>query len=267
MKGGNTTMKKMKLFSLAALLMAGVAFTACSNDNDIADEQQNVNTTGKYTLTIKAGKGDVTRALAVDGDDIKATWTKGDVVKVYDEYENEIGTLYAQSDGTETMLTGEFVYPYSYLQPYVGKELTLMYGSPNYTSQKGTLPWIAANCDYATAKVTVAGIDDETIVPDESTVTFVNQQAIVKFVLDGIDGSTRFFNVSIYEGDDEYPESEYSVNLNGSYEIYVALPGFSNKKVVLWANDDAWSYTYEKIGVTLVNGEFYTIAVPMSRLG
>ena len=138
-------MKKIlsNIYTLAALLMAGAAFTACSSSEDSINEQPADPTMPKTcTLTVNATKGDAsrgqngtrsssaeaqlalggakdsdatTRALALDESGIKnvlnATWTVGDKVIVYLNRETrfgypELGTLTAQSSGESTTLTG-----------------------------------------------------------------------------------------------------------------------------------------------------------------
>ena len=77
---------KKNIKALAALFIASATFVACSSDNDIISENQKpVNPTGKYTMTINASQGEdpLTRALTTDGTNISATWTKGDLVSVY----------------------------------------------------------------------------------------------------------------------------------------------------------------------------------------
>ncbi len=268
-------MKKMKLFSLAALLLAGAAFTACSSDNDIADEQQNVNTTGKYTLTIKAAKGDVTRALAVDDinddgkDDLVATWAVGDQVTVYNETKKAAlgGYLEAETSGAETTLTGDLEGTIE-----VGDELTLKFLSANYNNQQGTLAYVAANCDYAVASVEVAGFSGGNIIPVASTTTFTNQQAILKLTLQDKGNGNAAISPSELTVSDAtstvelttIPAATYTTNGDGV--LYVAFPAAGvSKTITLTATVGDDTYTYEKSGVTFNNGEFYDITVKMTK--
>ena len=264
-------MKNMKFFSLAALLMAGAAFTACSSDNDIIDEQHNqtANASGKYTFTIKAAKGDnansrATRALAVNGDDIAATWTAGDQVTVYNETKKAAlgGYLEAETSGIETTLTGDLTGTIE-----EGDMLTLKFLSANYNNQQGTLAYIAANCDYATASVTVSRISGSTIVPVAAETEFTNQQAIVKFSLRDSNGSglpnhTSKLLVIVDKS------TIYTVNpANQVNDIYVALPAISNKTITLSATVGSSTYVYTKTGVTFANGEFYAINPVKMQIG
>lgn len=215
-------------------------------------------------------KNDVTvRALALDGDDIAATWTAGDRVYVYNETKkaNIDGYLEADGSGAETTLSGDLTGVIE-----AGDVLTLKFGSPdNYASQEGTLDYIADNCDYATASVTVDHISGSTIVPVAATTTFVNQQAIVKFVLKDYTDNDLPFDVKYLVVDIDYvggTSRRINVELdNPSNEIYVALPDAENiNHVSIEAKDEAKSYEryYEKDGVVFSNGNnYYTITVKM----
>ena len=78
--------REFKNFCLAALLMAGAAFAACSSDDNIVEEQPANPTQHTYTMTIEATKGGdaaTTRALALDGNTLNATWQTTDKVAVY----------------------------------------------------------------------------------------------------------------------------------------------------------------------------------------
>lgn len=97
-----------------------------------------------------------------DGKTLNATWwAVGEEVRVYgvkgegsseEETTDPVGTLIAQGSGTTTTLKGSFIADYT---PTAGAKLRLLFCSPSYTEQKGTLAYIAANCDHATADVTI----------------------------------------------------------------------------------------------------------------
>ena len=177
-------MKKImtNIRTLAALLIASATFAACSSDDNIIDEQpasQQV-----YTLSVSATKGGdeaLTRALSLDGKTLNATWAQNEEVTVYNKTKKVPldGTLKAQSDGSSTTLKGSLTGTIEN-----GDELILRFNSANYASQSGTLDYIAANCDFAEASITVSSVDGENnVIPTTSTASFVNQQAIVKFIL------------------------------------------------------------------------------------
>ena len=180
---------KKDIRTLAALLMAGAAFTACSSDDNIAnDAQQPVNPTGKYTMTVNASMGEdaQTRGLYIDGKALKAKWYNTDQVSVFPAAwsRTPYGTLTAAaSDNGTTSLTGDLT-----TAPTAGDNLKLLFprATWDYTGQKGVL-LSAANSiekkyDYAQANVEVASVDGNKITTTGDA-NFQSQQAIVKFIL------------------------------------------------------------------------------------
>ena len=250
-------MKKniLHFYILAVVLFAASAFTACSNN----DEQANGSPVNTYTITVNATKGDdassapSNRALSIVGTTLTATWTKDDVVAVY-KSESNLGNLKAQSDGASTTLSGTLTGSVD-----VGDKLTLKFLSPNYTSQEGTLDYIAAHCDYATATVTVSSISDNNITT--SPANFSNQQAIVKFTLKDTGGSSISASQLVVTANG----TSYTVTpTSATSELFVAVPGFSSKNVALTATVGNDTYTYTKTGVTFENGKYYAVSVKMS---
>ncbi len=184
--------------TLAALLMAGAAMTACSSDDNIvSDAQQPVNPTGKYTMTVNATMGDdgtkgSNRALALDGKTLKVKWAGTDQVAVFQEAwsRTPLGTLTAAASETgTTTLSGDLTGSVA-----VGDNLHLLFPRTEweYTGQKGILlsdeNSIEKKYDYALADVEVAAIDDSHITTTANA-NFASQQAIVKFILKNNDGS------------------------------------------------------------------------------
>lgn len=224
--------------TLAALLMAGAAFVACSSDDSINENQQpGQNPTGEYSLTIKASKGSkaLTRALSPSGSTLNATWKTGEKVKVYQvtsdigsdsETYTNVGTLTAQVSGEadeadEAILSGTL-----YGDIVEGNNLALFFNSNNgvldYTGQTGTLDGIASKYDYATAFVTVAGVAGGTITIEnggdyEDFVPFDNQQAIVKFTLMNGDNNLSASKLTLQDANDNIFQ-RYNVNGDGSDE-------------------------------------------------
>jgi len=267
------TMKKIKttIQTLAALLMAVAATTACSNDDNIADEPTpaTTDTPKTYTMTVTASKSSddaTTRALGFGSDGkLNATWTASDKVTVTKDMgggtSQEYGTLTAtnvSADGLTCTLTGELT-----TAPSVDDELTLKYNNGGYASQKGTLDYIATHCDIAEATVTVSTVDSEAKTITATPANFVNQQAIVKFTLKQPDGTTpvaaEYLTV-------KYGLTTYKVKPDAPLsDIYVAIPG-STAKVTLTALSTDNAYTYEKSGVTFQNGKYYTVGVKMQEM-
>ena len=187
-------MKKFVTYinSLAALLMAGAAMTACSDKDNIANEvQQPVNPTSHYTMTVNATMGGdgakgSNRALALDSKTLKVKWAGTDQVAVFPAASNStlFGTLTATASETgTTTLKGDLTGSVE-----VGNNLNLLFprGEWDYTGQKGILlsdeNSIEKKYDYAKADVTVAAIDGDKITTTANA-NFASQQAIVKFIL------------------------------------------------------------------------------------
>lgn len=179
--------------TLAALLMAGAAMTACSDKDEIINEQP-VTPATKYTMTVNATKGDdgTTRALDLSGKTLNVKWAGTDEVAVFPEAWSwtPLGTLTAAASETgTTTLTGDLTGSVA-----VNDNLHLLFPRAewNYTGQKGILlsdeNSIEKKYDYALADVTVAEIDNSHITTTANA-NLANQQAIVKFILKNNDGS------------------------------------------------------------------------------
>ena len=171
---------------LAALLMAGAAFTACSETDNIVEEQPAAARTYKMTVDATMGEGAQTRALYFDGTELKAKWASNDQVSVFPETwsRTAYGTLTAAESATaSTTLTGDLT-----TLPVAGDHLNLLFprATWDYTGQKGILLTdensIEKKYDYALADVTVNTVDGNKITTTGNA-NFQNQQAIVKFTL------------------------------------------------------------------------------------
>ena len=271
-----------RIFSLATLLAAGLGFSACSDNssNAVIDEPEVNPTAHTYFVTLDASKGSdasgiaandkgILRALSESGNVLTATWAAGEEVTVYNNTQSAAltGTLTAQSSGESVVLKGELT---SETAIKTGDELLLKFCSDDYTSQNGTLAYIAANCDYATATVTVSSVTSSSFTVNEIA-TFESQQAIIKFTLK--DASTAAtINPSAFTISDgtstmtlsDIPSSTYTTNGDGI--IYVAFPASgSSATISLTATVDETTYTFEKTGITFSNAEFWPITVSMAR--
>ena len=242
------------IFMTAALLMAGMVVVSC--------EKANTPVSGTFTMTIDASKANLggAKALAlVDGTTLNATWDANDEVAVY-VGENRLGTLKPiQTGNYNTTLSGKISGTIS------GEdELILKFcENPNYASQDGTLDYIADNCDYAEATVSVKAVEGDAIIIDGSAV-FENQQAIVKFNLKNNAATPEPINAKplvVSVGSNSYTVNPESPNS----ELFVAIPGF-NGNVTLTATVGSDTYTKTKEGVTLENGKYYEINVNMTKV-
>ena len=169
--------------TLAALLMAGAAFAACSNSDDIINEQPVNPVKQGYTLTVSASKdGSTTRALDLDGSAVVASWETTDEIVVTKADGTEVGTLSPTNiSGLEATFTGTVDGEFA-----ANDVLTLSYhpiaSIEGFASQNGTLNGTAAsaeNFDMAVATVTISEISGKNIIVSESSANFVNQTAVV----------------------------------------------------------------------------------------
>ena len=250
---------------LFTLLLLASCFAACTTD--IQPEKVKAPAPESYTLIVNATKGDgpATKALSLDGKTLKATWTTGDKVSVYIvkgegatemESYDPVGTLTAQRSGASTTMKGTF----TGYTPVVGEKLRLRFLSSNYTGQKGTLDYIAANCDYAIADVSISDVSGDVV--STTSATFANQQAIVKFSLKKQDGTTPVTasGLTLKVG-----SLIYDIALDTpSSEVFVALPQVNKKDIVLVASTADGGFGCEQSGVTFERGKYYAISVKMA---
>lgn len=263
-------MKKI-IFSfpnIAALLVAGAALVACSEKNlNVVEEIPEFT----YSVSVDAIKGEgadtvaSTRALTLEGSTLSAGWltTENVYVKKGSEWASE-GTLKPQANGTSAILKGSVTVTGS---PIVATdELFLQFpksGEPDYAGQKGTIADIAANFDYATATVTVDEVNGETGILTTTAANFVNQQAIVEFVLTNrsTDANLNVETLTITAGGNEITVGPDSA----TNDLYVAIPGFSGGAFDLSANDGSNDYYFSTASFpyTLANGSFYQLPVKL----
>lgn len=140
--------------------------------------------------------------------------------------------------------------------------LTLKFRSNNYATQQGTLEYIAANCDYATAEVTVTAVSGNSI--ETTPAHFVSQQAIVKFTLrnSGDTGDLNVTQLLVNDGTNTYTITPVSATPS---VLYVAIEGFSEQTVTMTANTGSAYYDRTKADVTFENGKFYRIKALMTQ--
>ena len=270
--------------TLAALLMAGAAFAACSSDDNIIENQQPA-TPGEqvYTLTINASKGDgTTRALDLDGTKLVASWANGDELTVVNQTKSYTalgGTLTASnaSGNTATFsgaLTGTIE---------AGDVLRLNYHAHNYFTdfpdQDGTLKGTngAEKYDVANATVTVASVDAGNITIEEASASFKTWTAMLKLTLQdnaatpnklnatsltiSVEGIADFLTFSSIAAD--------ASTANGDGILYFALPCAENVAYMKMGADpgniDTKKAELAAATVTFtatVGGKTYTVTKP-----
>lgn len=262
---------KSTIQAIAALLITSVTFVACSSDDDfIIDVPQQPAAPQTYTLTVQALKSsDVseTRALSPGDNTINASWQQGEAVTVYNVTRDAAlsGSLIARYSGATTTLKGTLTGTIEN-----GDELKLKFLSPTYSGQNGTIEYIASHCDYAEATAFVTSIIDQRVTA--APTSFTNQQTIVKFTLKNATGNALPCNpeaLRVSDGTNTIvmtgiPGSTYSNEKNGTGVLYVAMPGFSNKTVIVDAYCNEKLYTYTKTDVSLANSSYYNVTVNMS---
>ena len=244
------------------LLMTGVAFVACSSDDDGVEQPQVYHVTVEAVLSSDA----VTRALSGGGNsNITSQWAQGELVYVTKSGAS-LGTLTPQSTGAAS---AKLIGTLSGAPLAVNDELVLTYlkSDADYSGQNGTLSDIGANFAIAKATVTITEISGGIVKTGKAT--FTSQQAIVKFSLKGetneplnasrLDikyGSTTLSLTSI-------PDATYTAN--GAGVLYVALPAFDSQLLTLTAKVGSDTYKYEKPAVSFVNGMYYPVNVRMGK--
>ena len=176
--------------TLAALLMAGAAFTACSSDDNISEQPANPAGEKVYTLTVNATKdvSATTRALEFSGEKLVAKWKTSDEIYVIKLPSSPLGPLTPtniSADGQKATFTGTITT--SGLN--VGDNLILSYHFHDISAFKnqngmlnGNALYSAEAYDQAEATVEVASIDGSNITTTADA-SFTTQTAMIKFTL------------------------------------------------------------------------------------
>lgn len=249
-----------------AFLMMAAALVACTREEQPRTETPNQpESPATYTLTIQASKGQDTRALALDGNTLNATWGGSEQVLVYlnGNPDQVIATLTPDPNGqtgsASCLLMGDF----SQL-PEAGNVLTLKLNSNNYSDQRGTLAYIADNCDYAVAPLHVTGVDNGQILSSEGGAEFESQQAIVKFSLKN-DAGTAINPTSLTVQVGGTPVATVNqIDANSGGVLFVAIPAISGT-IDLAATVGSDTYKYSRENVTFTAGKYYSITVKMNQ--
>lgn len=172
-------MKNTKIFLIAALL--GSVLAGCQTEIDIEPVEQSSDKT-VLTLTVNATMAPATKALDLNGNELKAYWKNTEIVALYTSDSSEPELLDVTPDSgdkpTDASLTGEVA------GISKGDKLLLLipcldsYKTCNYTGQKGTIADIEANYDFAAATVTANAPSGSTITT--TTAAFENLQSIYR---------------------------------------------------------------------------------------
>ena len=271
--------------TLAALLMAGAAFTACSSSDEIIEQPANPTAPKVYTMVIKASKGGdaTTRALSLNGKTLNACWSGTETIEVY-QNGNYFGTATAAAspngNTTITATLNSAPNPEQDLDFYLGGY------TPSYTGQVGLLTGTGGNSisekyDYANDNVgansyTVDNVNNTVNQKAGSSIPLAfgaAQQAIIKFTLKNSDGSALPSNPTAFTVTDgtstveltSIPASTYTANGDGV--LYVAFPASGDAKTItLTATVGSDTYTYTTSGTkTFALRQYYEITVKMTK--
>ena len=175
--------------TLAALLMAGAAFTACSSDDNISEQPANPAGEKVYTLTVNATKGGdaQTRALEFSGEKLVAKWATTDMISVIknSSYLGYLSPTNISADGNSATFTGTITTS----DLNVGDNLILSYHFHDISAFKnqngmlnGNAYYSAEAYDQTEATVEVASIDGSNITTTADA-SFTTQTAMIKFTL------------------------------------------------------------------------------------
>ena len=254
-------MKKFVTYinSLAALLMAGAAFTACSDKDEIIGEQS-VNPVTKYTMTVNASKGDdaQTRGLSLSGKTLSVKWDGTDQVAVFPAAwsQTPLGTLTAAASETgTTTLTGDLT---GSVADNDNLHLLFPRAEWDYTGQKGILlsdgNSIEKKYDYALADVTVAAIDNSHITTTANA-NLASQQAIVKFNLQDAGGSAiNATSLKIYANGGQLVQSR---GMKKTYTPAGWEPVSGENKYYVYIETN-WAIDISHTSVNGYDGEYYS---------
>lgn len=283
---------------LAALLLTGAVFTACSSDdatNEVAPTSKN------WTLSIQASKAsNDTRALDYTAYNeangyVASKWKLGEKVACFNVDETSPrGYLQPKTEGDQETrletdangLSGTYA---------VGDVLKLYYPHKiaTYEGQNGTLQNISDSYDYSTSAITITNMDPGTkVLKADVTANFVNDQAVVRFVLkdqagapieaaklyvSGRNADTEADNIIVREEESVvdgksvitaiFGTLEVDLGENYSDKVWVAIRANANTLLNIQA-EDAEGNTYcatAQNAVQIMNGKYYSIPVTMAR--
>jgi hypothetical protein len=253
--------------TLAALLIASAAFTACSNEDSaiIGEQPAQQQAPQVFTLTLQAGKTDGagTRALALDGTKLVAKWAAGDQLTVLNVTTPPPvplgGTLTASNvsaDGKTCTFSGTLTGTIA-----ANDKLDLFYHDTPST-QDGTLASAAAN-EQALATVQVASVDEGNITIKGGVASFTTSTAVLKLTLK--DGSANALNATSLkisvDGTDffEATPTAATYTTNGADGVlYFAVPDKGNAAVAIAVKKNG-SPTPEQINTWVTNLDTYTV--------
>lgn len=270
MKAGRRSKEmNVKTIKIFCGMLAMLAFTACSSDNDESADAPRF-----YNVTLTASMGDAeTRALSEGtGNVITATFAAGDKVKVLKSDGTEVGELTANTAGASTTLDGNISGTFS-----ENEELTFRYRSAtaNYDNQVGTLDGIAIGQDYAEGTLTVTATSPS-LEFNSNSVTLKAKQSITKFSFKN--GSTpvnvKTFGIaavglvqSIAKDGIETVGAVTGTLSTAASDVYIALRNNTDAKqtYAFTIKDNAGNWYKGTKKAKLIDGKNYTADVTLTK--
>lgn len=244
--------KNIKLMGL--LLMAGMAFTACSSD-DIEEQANSQQGNKTWTATMDVAKGLDTRTLTLDGTSLNVGWSASEKVYVYNNSNELVGTLSPISNSSESSVSMTGIIEGNSWSSGDVLKLRFPREEVDYTGQDGQLSTIAAKYDYATGTTTPTTVSSNHI--QLMTTNLTSQQAIVKFTF-----PWAVKMMSVYADGGVMSEPIIVVPTSATTTLYVAVPiataAKANYVITAVKASDNKEYIKKKINITMQNGKYYT---------
>ena len=252
-------------------MLAMLAFCACSSNQDNVGDGQHF---WKVSLDASMGEATTRTLTAGEGNAINASFAQNDAVVVVDaDGSTIVGTLYAETAGASTTLTGTL----DAATLAAGEVVTLRYlsATANYDGQVGTLAGISAHQDYAEGTLTVSTTEPLTFT--SNSVTLLAKQSITKFSF--TDGTSpvavKTFGIattglvqSIATSGSERVGAVTGTLATASADVYVALRNKSGEKQIytFTVKDDAGNWFTGTKKANLANGKNYATSVTLTQL-
>lgn len=252
-------------------MLAMLAFCACSSNQDNVGDGQHF---WKVSLDASMGEATTRTLTAGEGNAINASFAQNDAVVVVDaDGSTIVGTLYAETAGASTTLTGTL----DAATLAAGEVVTLRYlsATANYDGQVGTLAGISAHQDYAEGTLTVSTTEPLTFT--SNSVTLLAKQSITKFSF--TDGTSpvavKTFGIattglvqSIATSGSERVGAVTGTLATASADVYVALRNKSGEKqtYTFTVKDDAGNWFTGTKKANLANGKNYATSVTLTQL-
>ena len=271
-----------KVLALAMLMPAMMLTTACSNDDDLVNNENTENTIKKgYTLSVTVNvtrQGDATTRATYNEGTKKLSFSSGDELYVAGSYDDDkydfAGTLEWKSEGTfsgtiitETEYSGtaqEFLAAVSSAKAYLLPAGYDTYRFLFYSDITGLLSW-----NYTNAFTTVSKAEAVEQFSLEYAVSYSNGfalspgSAILNFTITGLSANTEDVAVSLsYDGVNKITiAGDVTTDGSGNATFAVGVPGGidSNSITLTLADNPVALNLFNGTSTTLASGKIYNI--------